>query len=155
MKISWFTLTAYLLLLCIEVQCSGIGPDEDEYCSTGNCLYDDDDGNDTELNDESGDGGGDTSTTDDIAKRPSSYMDKIRSPFRFIWNTGKVVADKVYNATVETIEDIAEILRIVLNEEAFNMVTSAAGTLVDNVISTGTCIYLITYISLNDPHLIL
>ena len=142
-------------LILWSVVALDIGPpaesDEDGYCSDGNCLYDDDDEFDSELKkllaDEDLNNEGDElskddenieNTHDEVAKRHPSYLDKIRNPFRLIWTATKQAADSVYNATADALEDIADVVRMVVNEEAYNMFVSAIGTFQSNVVTTGT-----------------
>ena len=136
-----------------------LGPSD--YCSDGNCLYEDDESyksfvdtygessgdfheevsekevdEDELLFDDEDVSDGDKST-DDVAKRHDSFMDNFRKPLKYIWRATKKVANDAYNATVETLQDVGEILRTVLNEEAYNMFFSAAETLQANVATTG------------------
>ena len=136
-----------------------LGPSD--YCSDGNCLYDDDElyesfvdtygessgdffeekevDEDELLFDDEEVSDGDKSTGD-VAKRHDSFMDKFRAPLKYIWKATKKVVSDAYNVTAETLQDFGEILRTVLNEEAFNMFSSAAETLQANVATTGICI---------------
>ena len=79
----------------------------------------------------------DNSTSDEIAKRPTSYLDKLRDPLKYMWRATKKAANDVYNATAETLKGIEEIVRIVLNEEAYNMFSSALDTFQTSIISSG------------------
>ena len=72
-----------------------------------------------------------------LAKKANSFLSTLQKPLSYIWKATKKFANDVYNATVETLQDVREIVRSVLNEEAYNMFLSAAETLQSNVVETG------------------
>ncbi len=129
---------------CYDDNCKDLEhEEEDEYYS----YFDDDDDNNTEEGTHSSDGTEEVThsdgteegahSSDEVAKRHPSYLDRIRNPINILWNATKKIANDVYNATVETLEDIEEIVRMVLNEEAFNMFVSALSTFQTNLMSSG------------------
>lgn len=108
-----------------------LGPDNDNLGPDNrNCWEEDDCFDDLSIDD------------DDEVEGESSVADRGEtSPGLFIksWNAiygfGKTVVTTVYNISTEALEDIADILRIILNEEAYNMFVSAGQSFVDSVIN--------------------
>ena len=108
-----------------------LGPDNDNLGPDNRNCWEEDCFDDLNVDDEVE---GESSVADRGQTSPSLF----RKSWNAIYGFGKTVATTVYNISTEALEDIADILKVVLNEEAYNMFVSAGQSFVDSVINKGT-----------------
>ena len=124
-----------VILLLASTCCILVGArdDNDLGPDNGNC-WEEDCFDDLSIDDDDDD---DVEGESSVADRGETSPGLFRKSWNAIYGFGKTVATTVYNISTEALEDIADILKIVLNEEAYNMFVSAGQSFVDSVMDKG------------------
>ena len=140
-----FVSLIYLLASGVE-----LGPPENDkgYCSTDNCIYDDeeddepiamdddDESNSTQSDNDETVEGNEQESADFLSEKKKSSLGNW-NPISMAWEATKQAVNGVYNMSVEALKDIEEIFRFVLNEEAYNMFSSALETFTSSLMKKG------------------
>ena len=70
-----------------------------------------------------------------VLKRSKGILSVFSSAKDFLWRVPKAAFNHVYNVTVDSLQQFAEMVRVVFNEETYNMI-SAVGEYVVNALTT-------------------
>ena len=75
-----------------------------------------------------------------VQKRSKGVLSVFSSAKNFLWNVPKAAFNHVYNASMDTLEQFAEMVRIVFNEESYKMVTGVGTYVINALVTPGVCV---------------